>query len=164
MQFLSRQKHSKKYVLVHCTHGHNRTGFMIVHFLMRTQLTHVSDVCFFRALTYWLSCVIVYQYIMFSVGVSLFATQALHAFSQARPPGIYKQDYIEALYTFYHENPENLVCPPTPEWKRSSDLDLNGEAAQDDDGDDDGDTAGHLHVGAIEVYILYFNVFGLFFF
>ncbi|KAM0949321.1 putative mRNA (guanine-N(7)-)-methyltransferase [Dioscorea sansibarensis] len=114
MQFLSRQKHSKKYVLVHCTHGHNRTGFMIVHFLMRTQLLHVSD--------------------------------ALHTFSLARPPGIYKHDYIEALYTFYHENPENLVCPPTPEWKRSSDLDLNGEAAQDDDGDDDGDTAGHLHV------------------
>lgn len=46
MQFLSRQKHSKKYVLVHCTHGHNRTGFMIVHFLMRTQLLHVADVWF----------------------------------------------------------------------------------------------------------------------
>ncbi|KAH7682763.1 mRNA (guanine-N(7)-)-methyltransferase protein [Dioscorea alata] len=112
MQFLSRQKHSKKYVLVHCTHGHNRTGFMIVHFLMRTQLLHVAD--------------------------------ALHMFSQARPPGIYKQDYIEALYTFYHENPENWICPSTPEWKRPSDLDLNGEAVQDDD--DDADTAGHLHV------------------
>ncbi|KAJ0972760.1 hypothetical protein J5N97_020719 [Dioscorea zingiberensis] len=57
---------------------------------------------------------------------------------------MYKQDYIEALYTFYHENPENLICPSTPEWKRSSDLDLNGEAVQDDD--DDTDTAGHLHV------------------
>lgn len=79
--------------------------------------------------------------------------QALHTFSQARPPGIYKQDYIEALYTFYHENPENWICPSTPEWKRPSDLDLNGEAVQDDD--DDADTAGHLHVGTIfAVYIL----------
>ncbi|KAG1363396.1 mRNA-capping enzyme [Cocos nucifera] len=108
MQFISRQKHSKKYILVHCTHGHNRTGFMIVHFLMRSQLLHVSD--------------------------------ALHIFAQARPPGIYKQDYIESLYKFYHESPENLTCPGTPEWKRSSDLDLNGEAVQDDD-DDDSDTA-----------------------
>lgn len=28
-----------------------------------------------------------------------------------------------------------VVCPPTPEWKRSSDLDLNGDALPDDDGD-----------------------------
>lgn len=31
-----------------------------------------------------------------------------------------------------------LACPPTPEWKRPDDLDLNGEAKQDDD-DDNGD-------------------------
>lgn len=66
-------------------------------------------------------------------------------FAQARPPGIYKQDYVEALYKFYHECPENIVCPSTPEWKRSSDLDLNGEAVQDDD-DDDGDTGSGLCV------------------
>ncbi|CAL9774093.1 unnamed protein product [Musa acuminata subsp. burmannicoides] len=114
LQFLSRQRHSKKYILVHCTHGHNRTGFMIIHYLMRTQPMHVAE--------------------------------ALQIFSQARPPGIYKQDYIEALYMFYHESPENIVCPSTPEWKRSSDLDLNGEAAQDDDDDDEGDTAARLPV------------------
>ncbi|TYH89595.1 hypothetical protein ES332_D01G273900v1 [Gossypium tomentosum] len=105
-QFLLRQK-SNKYILVHCTHGHNRTGYMIIHYLMRTQPMSV--------------------------------TQAIKFFSEARPPGIYKPDYIDALYAFYHERrPESLVCPPTPEWKRSSDLDLNGEAAVDDDDDDDG--------------------------
>jgi len=31
-----------------------------------------------------------------------------------------------------------IACPPTPEWKRPDDLDLNGEAKQDDD-DDNGD-------------------------
>ncbi|KAG6482332.1 hypothetical protein ZIOFF_058963 [Zingiber officinale] len=112
LQFLSRMRHSKRYILVHCTHGHNRTGFMIIHFLMRTQRLHVSE--------------------------------ALQRFAQARPPGIYKQDYVEALYKFYHECPENIVCPSTPEWKRSSDLDLNGEAVQDDDDDDDGDTGSGL--------------------
>ncbi|KAK5811385.1 hypothetical protein PVK06_026715 [Gossypium arboreum] len=64
-------------------------------------------------------------------------------FSEARPPGIYKPDYIDALYAFYHERrPESLVCPPTPEWKRSYDLDLNGEATADDDDDDDDDDDG----------------------
>ncbi|XWS67192.1 hypothetical protein CRYUN_Cryun05aG0266600 [Craigia yunnanensis] len=107
-QFLLCQK-SKKYILVHCTHGHNRTGYMIIHYLMRSQ--------------------------------SMSVTQAIKIFSEARPPGIYKQDYIDALYAFYHERrPEMVVCPPTPEWKRSSDLDLNGEAVADDD-DDGGPTA-----------------------
>ncbi|XP_077225488.1 uncharacterized protein LOC143858668 [Tasmannia lanceolata] len=112
LQFVSRQKHSKKYVLVHCTHGHNRTGFMIVHFLMRSKPISV--------------------------------TEALQVFAKARPPGIYKDDYIDALYRFYHEKrPETMFCPPTPEWKRSSDLDLNGEAVQDEE--DDGGIAAPLH-------------------
>ncbi|URE20526.1 mRNA capping enzyme, C-terminal domain, partial [Musa troglodytarum] len=129
LQFLSRQRHSKKYILVHCTHGHNRTGFMIIHYLMRTQPMHVAE--------------------------------ALQIFSQARPPGIYKQDYIEALYMFYHESPENIVCPSTPEWKRSSDLDLNGEAAQDDDDDDEGDTAARLpvQVSLSASFFLFFFLF-----
>ncbi|KAJ7961298.1 mRNA-capping enzyme [Quillaja saponaria] len=111
-QFLSRQKLLKKYILVHCTHGHNRTGYMIIHYLMRF--------------------------------LSMSVTQAIKTFAEARPPGIYKPDYIDALYTFYHERkPEMVVCPPTPEWKRSSDLDLNGEAVPDDD--DDGVPAAPLH-------------------
>ncbi|KAK7382578.1 hypothetical protein VNO80_01488 [Phaseolus coccineus] len=103
-QFLLRQKHPKKYILVHCTHGHNRTGYMIIHYLMRAM--------------------------------SMSVTQAIKIFSEARPPGIYKPDYIDALYAFYHEKrPEMVVCPPTPEWKRSSEFDLNGEAVPDDDDD-----------------------------
>ncbi|PSS23801.1 MRNA guanylyltransferase [Actinidia chinensis var. chinensis] len=112
LQFLFCQKNSKKYVLVHCTHGHNRTGYMIVHYLMRT--------------------------------LAISVTQAIKLFADARPPGIYKPDYIDALYNFYHERkPEMVVCPPTPEWKRSSDLDLNGDVVPDDD--DDGGSAAPLH-------------------
>uniref|UniRef100_A0A0D9XQE2 mRNA guanylyltransferase n=1 Tax=Leersia perrieri TaxID=77586 RepID=A0A0D9XQE2_9ORYZ len=111
MMFLDRQKQSKnpKYILVHCTHGHNRTGFMIIHYLMRTHVACVAE--------------------------------AINIFAKRRPPGIYKRDYIEALYSFYHEVPEQrITCPSTPEWKRPSDLDLNGEAKQDDD-DENGDLA-----------------------
>lgn len=110
-QFISRQKQSKKYILVHCTHGHNRTGYMIAHYLLRSQ--------------------------------SISVTQAVQMFADARPPGIYKPDYIDALYAFYHERkPEMVTCPSTPEWKRSSDLDLNGEAVPDED--DDGGPAAPL--------------------
>ncbi|XP_044461275.1 mRNA-capping enzyme isoform X2 [Mangifera indica] len=102
-QFLFRQKHSKKYILVHCTHGHNRTGYMIVHYLMRSQPISV--------------------------------TEAIKRFADARPPGIYKRDYIDALYAFYHERrPEAVEYPMIPEWKRTSEFDLNGEAVPDDDG------------------------------
>jgi protein tyrosine phosphatase len=46
LQFLSRQKpQSKKYILVHCTHGHNRTGYMIVNYIMRSHPTSVTQVC-----------------------------------------------------------------------------------------------------------------------
>lgn len=45
--FLTRnQKPPKKYILVHCTHGHNRTGYMIIHYLMRTQTMSVTQVSF----------------------------------------------------------------------------------------------------------------------
>ncbi|KAF6150743.1 hypothetical protein GIB67_020826 [Kingdonia uniflora] len=94
MQF--RFQFSEKFMVVHCTHGHNRTGFMIVHYLMRSQL-------------------------VYSV------TEALQIFASARPPGIYKEDYIQALYTFYHETrPDYVVCPSTPDWKRDSGDDDDG--------------------------------------
>ena len=73
--------------------------------------------------------------------------QAITTFAEARPPGIYKPDYIDALYAFYHERkPEKLICPPTPEWKRSDEFDLNGEAVPDDD--EDGGPAAPVHVYA----------------
>ncbi|XP_054821835.1 uncharacterized protein LOC129320405 isoform X3 [Prosopis cineraria] len=88
--FLSRRTNTNEYIFVHCTHGHNRTGYMIVHFLVRTE--------------------------------SISVTEAMNKFSAARDPGIYKQDYIDALYMYYHERkPEEVVCPQTPEWKRLAD-------------------------------------------
>ncbi|PHU07282.1 hypothetical protein BC332_23771 [Capsicum chinense] len=92
VQFTSQESQASKYAVVHCTHGHNRTGYMIVHFLVRTQSVSVSE--------------------------------AITTFAQARPPGIYRQKYVEALYDFYLQaKPEPLVCPQTPEWKKNSDQD-----------------------------------------
>ena len=90
-------------------------------------------------------CSLVLFFFFWGGGFALTILQAIKMFADARPPGIYKPDYIDALYTFYHEKkPEMVVCPSTPEWKRSSDLDLNGEAVPDDD--DDGVSAAPLHV------------------
>ncbi|KAK8597889.1 hypothetical protein V6N13_095284 [Hibiscus sabdariffa] len=95
LKFVSRGMESKNYVLVHCTHGHNRTGFMIVHYLMRSQpLMSVS--------------------------------RAMEIFAQARPPGIYKQDYIDALYAFYNEmKPATFAYPSPPWWKTSTNAVMN---------------------------------------
>ena len=53
MRFFSKLKPAEaanKYILVHCTHGHNRTGFMIIHYLMRTQMNSVEQVYFIPTL------------------------------------------------------------------------------------------------------------------
>ncbi|KAJ0520295.1 putative mRNA (guanine-N(7)-)-methyltransferase [Helianthus annuus] len=103
-RFSSQHAQSNKYVLVHCTHGHNRTGYMIVNFLMRSE--------------------------------SVSVTEAIQIFSEARPPGIYKQDYIDDLYNLFDEQmPENFVCPQTPEWKRSPDRDDDDATASLQDND-----------------------------
>ncbi|XP_076890507.1 uncharacterized protein LOC143541616 [Bidens hawaiensis] len=97
-QFSSQYGQSNKYVLVHCTHGHNRTGYMIANYLIRSE--------------------------SFSV------TEAIEIFSEARPLGIYKQDYINDLYNLFGDQiPKDFVCPQTPEWKKSPDRDDNDTTA-----------------------------------
>jgi hypothetical protein len=49
-----------------------------------------------------------------------------------------------------------ITCPSTPEWKRPDDLDLNGEAKQDDD-DDNGDLAPpHVCISFSNIYTEFF--------
>ncbi|CAI5459891.1 unnamed protein product [Closterium sp. Yama58-4] len=101
----------KKSIIVHCTHGHNRTGFMIIHLLMRAMGGHVAE--------------------------------RLAEFAEARPPGIYKEEYIQSLFSFYHERrPEAVICPPTPEWKATFDLDLDLNVALEMDEEEAGGSAG----------------------
>ncbi|KAH9302911.1 hypothetical protein KI387_014494 [Taxus chinensis] len=112
----NKQKKQSKYVLVHCTHGFNRTGYMIVNYLVRTQGMSVKE--------------------------------AVERFAAARPPGIYKPDYIDALFRCYNERkPESVICPPTPEWKNQV-VDLNGNGIEDED--DDGDILAALQEVEVE--------------
>lgn len=81
---------------VHCTHGFNRTGFLIVSYLV--------------------------EILDWSVDA------AVQAYAAARPPGIYKQDYLQELFYRYGEIDDTPTAPPLPDWCNES------EDGLDDDG------------------------------
>lgn len=70
---------------MHCTHGFNRTGFLIISYMVEKMDCSVEA--------------------------------ALMAFAQARPPGIYKEDYIKELFRRYEEDDVDVPPPPEmPDW------------------------------------------------
>ncbi|XP_018798630.1 PREDICTED: mRNA-capping enzyme [Bactrocera latifrons] len=69
---------------VHCTHGFNRTGFLIASYLV-------------ERLDYSIEA-------------------AIAIFAEARPPGIYKQDYINELFRRYEDDEDPLPAPNLPAW------------------------------------------------
>ncbi|XP_033726963.1 mRNA-capping enzyme-like isoform X2 [Pecten maximus] len=82
---------------VHCTHGFNRTGFLISAYLVEKLSWSIEA--------------------------------AVATFAQARPPGIYKQDYLEELFTRYGEKEDTPPAPILPDWcDESDDQDDNGNA------------------------------------
>lgn len=79
-----------KVIAVHCTHGFNRTGFLIASFLIE----------------------------MMDCAIEI----ALEDFARNRPPGIYKQDYLEELYRRYDDVDETPPAPPLPDWCNGNNL------------------------------------------
>ncbi|CAL1545933.1 unnamed protein product [Lymnaea stagnalis] len=69
---------------VHCTHGFNRTGFLIVSYLVKKLSWSVEA--------------------------------AVRQYAQARPPGIYKQDYLDELFSRYGDAEDTPPAPPLPDW------------------------------------------------
>ncbi|ELU05833.1 hypothetical protein CAPTEDRAFT_167250 [Capitella teleta] len=90
---------------VHCTHGFNRTGFLIVSYLVEKLDWSVE------------------------AGVA--------AYAQARPPGIYKGDYIKTLFRLYGDEEDAPPPPVMPDWC----LEDNDEI--DDDGNPLASTNGN---------------------
>lgn len=83
---------------VHCTHGFNRTGYLICAYLVEKMDWSIEA--------------------------------AVAAFAQARPPGIYKGDYLKELFRRYGDVEDAPAAPPLPEWCFDED--------EEEDGDDDG--------------------------
>lgn len=89
---------------VHCTHGFNRTGFLIVSWMVE-KMDH-------------------------DVGA------ALQIFAQARPPGIYKAEYITELFKRYQDEEDTIPPPPLPDWcfeEEDHDDDFAGSSSQNND-------------------------------
>ncbi|KAL3313702.1 hypothetical protein Ciccas_007691 [Cichlidogyrus casuarinus] len=74
---------------VHCTHGFNRTGFLIVAYLVN-EFDYSVDA-------------------------------AVQMFADARPPGIYKQDYLDELFKRFGDPDETPNAPERPEWCNEDD-------------------------------------------
>ncbi|EFJ45861.1 hypothetical protein VOLCADRAFT_118228 [Volvox carteri f. nagariensis] len=117
-----------KYILLHCTHGFNRTGYVVVAALMRLRYLTVK--------------------------------RAVIRFAQSRPPGIYKDGYLNDLFTYYHEErpprqqaywgqfcflytlsmaapslvhvPKLSPTPPVPSWKGNDNAEDAADAANED--------------------------------
>jgi len=78
-------------ILVHCTHGFNRTGYMICSYLLRHS----------RNLPQWHR-----------------VEDVLGVFASSRPPGVYKPLYLRTLYDYNHQEiPDGWQLPELPQWK-----------------------------------------------
>lgn len=78
-------KNPKKIIAVHCTHGFNRTGFMICQYLCSERDWDISA--------------------------------AVAHFASKRPPGIYKQQYINELFNLFGDSDDPITeAPPKPIW------------------------------------------------
>ncbi|KAJ8669304.1 hypothetical protein QAD02_000563 [Eretmocerus hayati] len=73
-----------KYIGVHCTHGFNRTGYLIISYLLETEQCTLHS--------------------------------AIALFAEARPPGIYKGDYLENLFYKYGNVRDTPDPPLRPAW------------------------------------------------
>ncbi|KPP79283.1 mRNA-capping enzyme-like [Scleropages formosus] len=82
---------------VHCTHGFNRTGFLICAYLVEKMDWRVI-------------------YARLSPAPAPSVEAAVAAFAQARAPGIYKGEYLKELFRRYGDVEEAPPPPPLPEW------------------------------------------------
>ncbi|XP_052235215.1 mRNA-capping enzyme-like [Dreissena polymorpha] len=98
IQLCARFKNQKplEMIGVHCTHGFNRTGFLIIAYIVERMDWSVDA--------------------------------AVQLYAQARPPGIYKQDYLQELFHRYGDIEDTPPAPVLPEWCNET------EEGVDDDG------------------------------
>ncbi|XP_050001431.1 mRNA-capping enzyme isoform X4 [Alexandromys fortis] len=96
---------------VHCTHGFNRTGFLICAFLVEKMDWSIEA--------------------------------AVATFAQARPPGIYKGDYLKELFRRYGDIEETPPPPVLPDWCFEDD----DEEDEDEDGKRDSEPGSSASFG-----------------
>ncbi|KAF2365927.1 mRNA capping enzyme catalytic domain [Trinorchestia longiramus] len=140
-----RSKCPTKAIGVHCTHGFNRTGYMICSYLVEQEgiSCDLAVQLFAKARSVWwyplqlfakARSVWWYPLQLFAKARSvwwyplqLFAKARsvwwypLQLFAKARMPGIYKQDYINQLFSIYGDEEDAPTAPSLPTWHTESD-------------------------------------------
>ncbi|KAJ1352337.1 hypothetical protein KIN20_008653 [Parelaphostrongylus tenuis] len=81
------RNHPGEIVGVHCTHGLDRTGFLIVAYM--------------------------------AIAMKWIVASMVLTFAKASPCGIYKQDYLVAMFESYGNANECLEAPKEPSWEYS---------------------------------------------
>lgn len=107
-------QHPLEIIGVHCTHGFNRTGFLVAAYLVQTMCYSVDA--------------------------------AVDAVAKARPPGIYKADYLRELFRRYGDVADAPLPPPKPSWcmeDEESNLDDDGNPLDGTEEGSEGSGPGH---------------------
>lgn len=107
-QFIA--QHPLHIIGVHCTHGFNRTGFLIAAYLVENMSWSIEA--------------------------------AVKAIADARPPGIYKADYLQELFRRYGDVEDTPPPPPRPDWCDEENEGLDDDGQPLGGGGDDGTGTG----------------------
>lgn len=103
-------KNPKQKIAVHCTHGFNRTGFLICSYLVREFDWDIEA--------------------------------AIIQFAKARPPGIYKQDYIDELFKKFDSIDNRTIAPERPGWCNEDDDNSDDEGGSSNFASTSGNNVG----------------------
>nr|CAD7405313.1 unnamed protein product [Timema cristinae] len=99
-------QHPSDVIGVHCTHGFNRTGFLIVSYLVEQINSSVGGAIK-----------------QFAEARQVFRLNCFHECSihSRIPPGIYKADYLQELFRKYDDVEDTPSPPDLPDWCREYD-------------------------------------------
>ena len=134
-------------IAVHCTHGFNRSGYALVHYAKRMCPTMSVATCLQQCAVAPASLMLADSDALppcahchvqtpkaehkGSYGGAIWHARIVPAdatcccacrFVEAREPGLYKDDYIQALFDYFHEarpeaGPNAILTPMEPIWK-----------------------------------------------
>jgi mRNA-capping enzyme len=92
-----------KYIVMHCTHGFNRTGEATgIHVPADRMLAHKQWARFYHIPAVQNAGYVLVS-LMLRMEPRLSVADAVTTFAKLRPPGIYKEDYVQSLFDYYHE-------------------------------------------------------------
>lgn len=105
-------EYPENFIVMHCTHGFNRTGAAVDVSMPADRLHHGNRG---KLVQFWqLHAGYVLASLMLRMDPRLNVADAVTTFAKLRPPGIYKEDYVQSLFDYYHERRCDIVWSTVP--------------------------------------------------